>query len=237
MPEHVVGSNLNPEPAGGPASPLPLVLVRNPRARRYILRVTRDGQVRITIPRGGNESFARRFAAEKRDWIDWHRQRQIDRAQTPNHWEVGTLVWYRGARIPLELRDATGWLGDLRIEVRPGTKDWRPAVIKALHRVAQVELPALVIHEARRWGTPIRRVSVRNQRTRWGSCSRKGTISLNWRLVQAPLMVRDYLIVHELAHVREMNHSRRFWSLVQEWFPAWASAEEWLRRHGRELLD
>lgn len=199
--------------------------------------MTRDGQVRITIPRGGTESFARRFAAEKRDWIEGQLHRHIARAQTRNHWETGTLVWYRGVRVPLAWQDATGWLGDLRIEVPPGTTDWRPAVIRALRIVAQEELPALVIQEARRLGTPIRRVSVRNQRTRWGSCSRKGTISLNWRLVQAPLMVRDYLIVHELAHVREMNHSHRFWSLVQNWYPGWALAEQWLRRHGRELLD
>jgi predicted metal-dependent hydrolase len=82
---------------------------------------------------------------------------------------------------------------------------------------------------------PVRRVTVRNQRSRWGSCSRRGTISLNWRLVQAPPFVRDYLIFHELAHLREMNHSTRFWQTVAGLCPDYQLAERWLKSHGRQL--
>ena len=67
--------------------------------------------------------------------------------------------------------------------------------------------------------------------SRWGSCSAAGTISLNWRLLQTPDLVRDYIIHHEMAHLREMNHSDRFWSLVGETFPAWREAERWIRRN------
>lgn len=241
VPERADTSNPAIEPARIPIPtvpvPVPVDLVRNARARRYILRVTRDGRVRVTIPRGGTEAYARRFATEKHDWIEGQLQRHLTRTQTATSWDAGTLVWYRGERVALAIRDGVGWLGDLRVELPTGSRDWRTAVTDMLRRAAQSELPLLVVAEARRLGIPIRRISVRNQRTRWGSCSRKGTISLNWRLIQAPLLVRDYLIVHELAHVREMNHSRRFWSLVQAWFPTWQSAEQWLRRHGRELLD
>jgi predicted metal-dependent hydrolase len=75
-------------------------------------------------------------------------------------------------------------------------------------------------------------VSVRNQRSRWGSCSARGTVSLNWRLVRTPDNVRDYIILHELAHLREMNHSDRFWARVAETCPGWREAERWLKRHG-----
>ena len=78
----------------------------------------------------------------------------------------------------------------------------------------------------------VKHVTVRNQRSRWGSCSGTGTISLNWRLVQTPDSVRDYIIYHELAHLREMNHSDRFWARVAETCPGWREAERWLKRHG-----
>jgi len=82
----------------------------------------------------------------------------------------------------------------------------------------------------------VRHVTVRNQRSRWGSCSASGTISLNWRLVQTPESVRDYIIYHELVHLRyEMNHSGRFWARVAEVCPWWQEAEYWLKRNGSLL--
>jgi len=77
---------------------------------------------------------------------------------------------------------------------------------------------------------------VRNQKTRWGSCSRRSTISLNWRLVQVPPFVSDYILLHELAHLREMNHSRRFWHVVEQMCPDYHIAERWLKEHSRLLL-
>ena len=85
------------------------------------------------------------------------------------------------------------------------------------------------------YASGVRRVSVRNQRTRWGSCSRRGLISLNWRLVQTPDTVRDYIIHHELMHLREMNHSERFWARVEAVCPGWRDAEKWLKRNGSLL--
>lgn len=230
-------SMLSPDLLAPPGSTAPVDWVRNARARRYILRVTRHGRVRVTIPRGGSEAFARRFLVEKADWIATQLRRQEARLRAHTPWRRGTAVWFRGQPTPLEERDGRGWLGALGFPLPREQDDWRPAVHRALLLLAQQELPALVWSEARRLGTPIRRVSIRNQRTRWGSCSRKGTISLNWRLVQTPVHVRDYLIIHELAHIREMNHSRRYWRWVEEWCPSWRFAEDWLRRHGRELLD
>jgi predicted metal-dependent hydrolase len=80
-------------------------------------------------------------------------------------------------------------------------------------------------------GFSVRRVTVRNQRSRWGSCSVRGTISLNWRLVQTPDFVRDYIVLHELAHLKEMNHSRRYWREVARLCPEFEQAEKWLKQN------
>jgi predicted metal-dependent hydrolase len=77
----------------------------------------------------------------------------------------------------------------------------------------------------------VRRVTVRNQRSRWGSCSRRGTISLNWKLIQAPPFVRDYIILHELMHLRQMNHSARFWREVENVCPEYQVAGKWLKQN------
>jgi predicted metal-dependent hydrolase len=102
--------------------------------------------------------------------------------------------------------------------------------------VASLELPERVCELARELGRDIASVTVRDQRSRWGSCSPTGTISLNWRLIQMPPDVADYVIYHELAHVEHANHSRRFWRLVRRVCPWTDQARAWLRRHGTDLL-
>jgi predicted metal-dependent hydrolase len=109
--------------------------------------------------------------------------------------------------------------------------DLRPCVERHLRELATHELPLRVAELAKEHQFEVRRVSVRNQRSRWGSCSRRGTISLNWRLVQTPIYVRDYIILHELAHLKEMNHSKRFWREVARLCPEFVKAEQWLKEH------
>ena len=90
--------------------------------------------------------------------------------------------------------------------------------------------------EAERIGVEYRRIRIAGQRTLWGSCSRRGTLSFNWRLVLAPPEVLDYVVVHELCHLRVHGHSRRFWSLVERHRPGYRDQRSWLREHGPELL-
>lgn len=101
--------------------------------------------------------------------------------------------------------------------------------------MARRELPGQVQALADEHGCVIVRVSVRNQRSRWGSCSTRGTVSLNWRLIQMPPAVRDYIILHELMHTKEMNHSHRFWSRVEAVCPDFTVHERWLKAHGAQL--
>jgi predicted metal-dependent hydrolase len=113
--------------------------------------------------------------------------------------------------------------------------DLRATLEAQFARRAKVELPARAWELAAITGVEVKLVTVRNQRSRWGSCSVTGTISLNWRLVQTPDFVRDYIIYHELMHLREMNHSRRFWREVEQVCPDYSRAEDWLKRHGSLL--
>lgn len=216
---------------------VPLLLVRNRRARRYVLRLRPDGTARVTVPRGGSDAEARRFAMRNRDWIERQLGKIRERLQHPQPWTIGTGILFRGDTINIEM-GTNGDSGTIRFgsEVlkNPGP-DLRGEIERHLWKLASQEFPPVVWEFAVRHGLSVRRVSVRNQRSRWGSCSRKGTISLNWRLIQAPVFVRDYLIFHELAHLREMNHSARFWRVVESFCPDYRSAEQWLREHGALL--
>lgn len=100
---------------------------------------------------------------------------------------------------------------------------------------ARRELPARLLELAAEHGLTVARISIRNQRTRWGSCGRDGHISLNWRLILMPPEVRDYVLVHELMHLRRLDHSRAYWRLVAAACPAYREARQWLRTHGPSL--
>jgi len=217
------------------ARPVRLCFVRNRRARRYVLRLRPDGAARVTIPRGGSAAEARRFAEKNAHWLEQQLLRQAAQPRGPKTWPVGAEILFRGECLRLEAV-AEGEAGMVRfgsetVRVPDATADLRPAIERHLRQLAARELPARVFELASAHQFPVRRVSVRNQRSRWGSCSRRGTISLNWRLVQTPPSVRDYLVLHELAHLKEMNHSRRFWGEVARLCPDFREAERWLKQH------
>jgi predicted metal-dependent hydrolase len=100
---------------------------------------------------------------------------------------------------------------------------------------AEAELPPRLFALAGRFGLSVSKVSIRNQRSRWGSCGRDGHICLNWRLVLMPDWVRDYVLVHELMHLTRMDHSPSYWKLVARACPEYLDARRWLRAHGRSL--
>jgi predicted metal-dependent hydrolase len=216
-----------------------LRLIRNDRARRYILRLHNDGTARVTIPRRGSAGEAARFAARNAAWLERQLLRLANERNADRSWQLGTCILFRGERVLLQPAEngaaGTVQLGTEVVHVADPGADLRPEVERYLWKLSAKELPARTLELAKEHNIVVRRVSVRNQRSRWGSCSRRGTISLNWRLVQAPLFVRDYIILHELAHVKEMNHSRRFWREVARLCANFAQAERWLRQHSSLL--
>ena len=214
---------------------VPLRLVRHPRARRYLLRLLADGSARVTIPRGGSALEAGRFAARQTAWLEAQllKLQNTPRAQTD--WVVGGPILFRGEKFTLA-SPAPGmiqWSTEL-VRAGEGTS-LRQAIQMHLHRLAARELPPRVHELAREHQVVVNRVSIRNQRSRWGSCSRHGTISLNWRLIHLPGFVRDYVILHELMHRRQLNHSAKFWQEVAGVCPEYQKAENWLKQNAALL--
>jgi predicted metal-dependent hydrolase len=217
---------------GGPHANAEILVRRSARARRYRIEVRRDGTTVLTIPVRGSEREARAFLARQSAWLARARARVARLPRAPSAWTTGTEVLFRGERLPIVAsgaRPGVVSLGGREFRVRAVSDDLRPSLEAHFKRIARVELAARAWELAATHGIRIRRVSIRNQRTRWGSCSAGGTISLNWRLVQAPPAVADYVVLHELAHTRHMNHSDRFWNAVAELCPGWREAERWLK--------
>ena len=154
-----------------------------------------------------------------------------------------------GVRVTLprwgSLREARDFAGRLdawieqqrrRIEAERTTAQVVPDAVRrdAMAR-AKRELPPRLLELASDLGLRVSKISVRNQRWRWGSCSPAGHICLNWRLVSMPAPIRDYVMIHELMHLRRLDHSRKFWKLVADACPDYQSARRWLREHGRSM--
>jgi predicted metal-dependent hydrolase len=220
-----------------PPAPTALQFVRRRGTRRYILRVLEDGSLRVTLPWWGSKREARAFVAAQADWIARQRAR---RAEAPDRrWRAGDAVLLDGEPALLTVdaaRPPQIWCAGDAVAAAPGGDDLRPVVERWLRRRAIAQLPAELMTLAERYGIAVTRVSVRDQQSRWGSCSRRGTISLNWRLVQTPPYVREYVLVHELMHRRELNHSARFWRHVAAACPRYVEARRWLRGDGARLF-
>ena len=212
---------------------VPVQIARHRLARRYVVRVTPVGGLRLTVPRGASSAGGCAFAQRQSAWIAREMERQRARRQP---WGSGTRAWFRGEQVSIAVDAGVAILAAERIELNDSDGDVRRAVETRLRQIAGTELPRRCLELAGTAGLTVTRVSVRNQRSRWGACSSRAVITLNWRLVQMPESVRDYVIFHELMHIRQPNHSRRFWREVDGVCDWWRDAERWLRRHGRELL-
>lgn len=218
---------------------IPITYVRRDRARKYLIYVRADGSVRVTIPRRGSRAAAEEFVAGHHAWI----RRKLDQIEariiSPQTWSVGTEVMIRGRMVRLSLQSQGGAHaiecdGQL-IPVRQPGINFRPLVEGHLFRLAKRELPTRLYELAENHRLQVAKVTVRNQSSRWGSCSGRGAISLNWRLIQVPPEVSDYVMLHELMHLKEMNHSPRFWSLVFSVCPDYRESELWLKRNASRL--
>lgn len=212
--------------------------IRAPRARRYILRVRPDGTLRVTIPRGGSRREAVAFIARQIEWIARERGR-VAREQAPVTWTHGSTILFDGEPCVVSLeyteRGTYATYGDRAVRVSDVT-NVRPEIEKDLRELARVRLIPRLSELAGQHGLQFSRATIRNQRSRWGSCSRTGAIALNFRLIQMPRAIADYVLIHELMHLKQQNHGPRFWSLVERACPQFREAERWLRRHGRRLF-
>ena len=207
-------------------------LVRHPRSRRYVLRLLADDTVRLTMPVFGSRAAAFAFLRRELPWIE--RQRYAVARQ------AGTVL-LAGLLLPLETyaedRTDRRWVrfGAESVAIRRG-ETAKAAACRRLRDIAGHDLKPRLLALAAQFKLRVGRLTIRSQQTRWGSCSPEGAIALNWKLVQMPDSVRDYILIHELMHVRERNHSRRFWTLVEHACPEYKAARRWLKAHEAELL-
>lgn len=224
-----------PEPARQPD----VHFVRVKRARKYILRVRPDGSLRVTIPRGGSRREAEAFVQRHQAWVAAERLRVAER-HAPVQWRVGDAILLHGEpgvlRVQEVGRSRMLVVGDQRVRLTAAVDNVRPAAELALRRIAVRELAPRLEALAAEHRLTVSRITIRNQRSRWGSCSHRGVIALNFRLVQMPPWVCDYVLLHELMHLRQQNHSRRYWRLVAEVCPEYRAAERWLKLEGKALF-
>ena len=217
-----------------------VILRRRPTARRMTLRVstaTRD--IVLTLPERTGLDAAVRFADAHGGWIAARLARVPERVA----FVPGALVPVRG--IPHRIVHWSNVRGTTSVTAGPqgepiiavaGEAPHVPRRVKELlQREARRDLAAAVKGYAETLGVPARRITVRDTKSRWGSCSASGSLNFSWRLILAPPFVLDYLAAHEVAHLKEMNHSHRFWSTVHKLCPRTEDAERWLKRHGTEL--
>ena len=225
--------------AGRVSQPHPVIeFVRVRRARRYILRVRPDGTLRVTVPRGGSRREAEQFVRRHQRWIRRERDR-VQHEYAPREWTEGSEILLRGESVRILVAACDGQrvirYGDRELAVT-AFSEIRPSIEDDLRELAKDELPGRLQELASEHAVSPGIISIRNQRSRWGSCARNGNIALNFRLVQMPAAVRDYVLLHELMHIKQQNHSRRFWKLVEAVCPAFRDAERWLRTTGKTLF-
>lgn len=216
-----------------------VVFKRHAQARRYIARVDSEGQIVLTLPRGGTQRDALSFANNHYEWLVDEKRKALLRRKEKGRLFAGDQIWFRGERHPLGVVRDWGRpilrFADQAVLIADAEMDLARPLGQHLRGLAKKEFPVRTQYFADRHGVKFSRVAVRDQRTRWGSCSAAGTISLNWRLIMTPPETSDYIIIHELMHTEEMNHSHRFWRLVREACPDYKRHEDWLGRHQNEL--
>jgi len=209
------------------------------RARSYRLSLPHTGQPLLTVPKFGRWGEAKAFLERHTEWL----AERIETSAKP-------VAFVRGAIVPLRgINHRIVPTGRVRGVVEAGVHEGEMALFvpgETAHRARRLTdwLKGEAAHDldrrcrvhAANLGVTVKSIAMRSQSTRWGSCSSTGKLNFNWRLVLAPPYVLDYVAAHEVAHLREMNHSQAFWDTVSYTLPSMERGREWLRIHGRELM-
>lgn len=214
----------------------------SPRRRTLALELRADGALTVAVPRGLGLATIRDFVASRQRWIEAKRALLAESRPAPVVFQNGTRLPFLGTELILQLssdgrvRPACRRECDQLLVTAMQEEKLRRAIEGWYRRSAAEHLQARVAHFAPQVGRQPRRIAVRAQRSRWGSCSARGTLSFNWRLLQADAEILDYVVVHELCHLLVPNHSPRFWAEVARVLPDHAERRAALRRFGRALV-
>ncbi|KQI69031.1 zinc metalloprotease [Loktanella sp. 3ANDIMAR09] len=211
--------------------PIEVDLRRSARARRLSLRVSRlDGKVTLTMPPRAPERQAIDFLTEREDWLRGH----LDDIRPAVTAGPGKALPYLGRDITVQVADVRSvTVRDDLLLLPPGAG--APAIRAYLKARARDRLAAASDHYAGLIGRSYTKLTLRDTRSRWGSCTSTGGLMYSWRLIMAPPAVLDYVAAHEVAHLEQMNHSDAFWAIVARLDPNFAVHRRWLRDHGDRL--
>jgi hypothetical protein len=225
-----------------PGSTLTYRIRHSARRRSLALELRADGTLTVAVPHGLTLARIRAFVESRRAWIEAKRALFAHPVAVRAPLESGATLPYLGGSLSLAVQPEPAARAACRrvqqsLVVRaPDAAAVRRALERWYRRAAETHLAERVAHFAPQVGRAPRAVAVRAQRTRWGSCSARATISFNWRLMQAPPEILDYVVVHELCHLLVPNHSPRFWAEVARVLPDYAERRTALRRFGRALV-
>ncbi|MDC1215866.1 M48 family metallopeptidase [Octadecabacter sp.] len=213
--------------------PVEVLLRRSAQARRLSLRISRlDGRATLTLPTRVPEREGMAFVRERESWLRKH----LSAIEPEMPVEIGATVLFEGADVPViagPVKRATLKSGALMVPDDPGKVGKRVAAFMKLR--ARDALADASDRYAAALGRPYNRISLRDTRSRWGSCSSAGDLMYSWRLIMAPRSVLEYVAAHEVAHLQHMDHSDRFWGVVNDLFPNHKACRKWLRDNGGAL--
>ncbi|GAB5435230.1 M48 family metallopeptidase [Falsiruegeria mediterranea] len=211
--------------------PVPLTVRRSARARRISLRISQlDGRVTLTMPNGVPERHALEFAAEKEDWIRSH----LEARQSNESVNIGSTIPVEGVELRVEVGTGRNVAVKADVVLVP-VKSAPRRLERFLKELARDRLADASDFYSARLGRSYSRISIRDTRSRWGSCSAQGGLMYSWRLILAPPPVLRYVAAHEVAHLNEMNHSQAFWDLVEDIHGPYFQQRQWLRDEGASL--
>jgi predicted metal-dependent hydrolase len=207
----------------GNLAPRPeFVIRRSPKARRVRLQVTDDGEALIVMPLRASEREAYDLYNRHRDWVA-RQQAKVEERRI----KLATRPSLAAGRVLI--------VNGLARKVRVSNPAERDALEKQLRKEARAAIAARIAIRAPEMEVRPGTLTIRDQKSRWGSASRRGGLSFSWRLILAPPDVLDYVVVHELAHLRHGGHGKRFWNLVEKHYGDHRAARKWLRDHNDEI--
>ena len=220
--------------------PMPLAVVENPRAKRLTLRIAAGGKaLKVTVPPGHPERDITRFLEAHRGWLESRLAKLPDRPEL----RPGVKLPVKG--VPHRILHEPGRRGTVEQTMLDGEPvlivhgeraHLRRRLADFMKKLAKAEIEPLVArHAAAAGGTKVKSVRYKDTASRWGSCTADGGLSFSWRIMMAPPAVIDYLVAHECAHLKHMDHSPRFWKLCEELCPRTKDAKAWLKRNGQAL--
>ncbi len=215
---------------------LPLVIKRHAKAKRICLRYNPTKHaISLTLPRHTKVSDGMNFLNQKTQWL----LETLAEMPLKKQIKPGVVIPLLGERVRIKHEPKLGRrqfaLMDDTLYINGERECFPLRVTEALKKIAAVRIRDMAMKDANKIGRRINRISVRDTRSRWGSCSSTANLSFSWRLVFAPREVMEYVVAHEVAHLRYMDHSNNFWNLVEYLCPNHEVAKEWLRDHGKHL--